>query len=102
MAWSEKDYGPEHALRYEDLILAAMKDIVADPRLSGVTPVARSEGVWEYALNASKNHLPRNRRIQNPWHKIVYRKRPNGDVEILAVVGRSYPSGRTAASFGMA
>ena len=96
MAWSEKDYGSERALRYESLILAAMADIAADPRRSGAARVARSAGIWVYDLSSSKNRLPRNQRILNPWHKILYRPLGDGIVEILAVVGLSYPSGRAA------
>ena len=36
--------------------------------------------------------VPRDQRIANPWHKIVYRVAKNGVVEILAVVGLSMPS----------
>ena len=96
MAWSEDRHGPRHALHYESLILAAFEDIASEPRRPGAEPVPRTAGVWVYELRFSRNRLPRGQRIRDPWHKIVYRPLLDGSVEILAVVGLSYPSGRAA------
>lgn len=52
--------------------------------------------IWVYDIRLSKNRVPRTSRIRNPWHKLIYTRGPDGTVEILAVVGRSYPSGRAA------
>lgn len=74
------------------LLIAAMDDIASDPQRLGAKPVSRSAAIWVYELWHSRNRLPRDRRVRNPWHKILYRAVSPVGVEILAVVGRSYPS----------
>ncbi len=92
LARSANEYGRGHATNYEALILAAMADVAADHRRLGAARVARSRDVWVYELWHSRNRLPAERRIRDPWHKILYRVLPDDVVEVLAVVGRSYPS----------
>jgi hypothetical protein len=41
-------------------------------------------------------HLPREQRVRNPAHQVVYRLAEDGVVEILAIVGDSYPSARVS------
>jgi hypothetical protein len=94
--WSEHHYGIAHATNYEDLIWQALDDLVADPTRPGSARVRRYPGVRDYPIRHSAPNRPREQRIRAPWHKIVYREQPDGIVEILAVVGLSYPSGRSA------
>ena len=96
LAWSEEKYDSSHAGRYEMLMLAAMGDLADDPGRFGATPVPRTSGIRVYELRHSKNRAPRTQRIRSPWHKLIYRPLPDGTVEILAIVGLSYPSGRAA------
>ena len=94
--WSEHQYGSAHASGYEDLIRQALDDLAADPMRAGSAGVPRLPGVRAYPIRHSAPTRPRDRRIRAPWHKIVYRQQPDGIVQILAVVGLSYPSGRAA------
>lgn len=94
LARSAYDYGRDRAANYLTLIMAAIADVASDPKRLGAKPVPRSSGVWVYELRYSRNRLPRVLRVRDPWHKILYREMAGGGVEILAVVGRSYPSGR--------
>jgi hypothetical protein len=96
LAKSINDYGQRHATHYSALILVAIAHVAADCKRLGARRVPRLPGVWVYELWHSRNHVPNGMRIRDPWHKIVYRPVPDGMVEILAVVGRSYPSGRAA------
>lgn len=96
MAWSEHDFGPLRAARYRRLLSDAMDDVVSDPERFGATRIPRFSGIWEYELRHSKDRAPREQRIRDPWHKLIYRPLPDGTVEILAIVGRSFPSGRAA------
>jgi plasmid stabilization system protein ParE len=96
LAKSANDYGPDRAANYLMLIIAAMTDVASDPQRQGAKPVQRSGGVWVYELWHSRNRLARDRRVRDPWHKVLYREVADDGVEILAVFGRSYPSGRAA------
>lgn len=66
-----------------------MADIAAEPRRAGVSRVPRTDDIWVYEIRHSRHRLPRAQRIRDPWHKILYRLRANGDVDILAIIGRS-------------
>jgi plasmid stabilization system protein ParE len=96
LARSMVDYGHDRATNYGLLIIAAMEDVAADPKRLGAKPVPRSGGVWVYQLWHSRNRLPRHRRVRDPWHKILYRPVAGSGIEILAIVGRSYPTVRAA------
>jgi hypothetical protein len=96
LARSTNEYGRDHAANYAALLFTAMADVAEDHRRPGSMRVRRSRDVWVYEIRYSRNKLPAERRIRNPWHKIVYWVLPDGIVEILAVVGRSFPSSRAA------
>jgi hypothetical protein len=83
-------------MNYETLIRAAIKEIVADPFRSAARGVAGLPATFEYELSRARTRVPLRQRIRKPWHKIVYRERSNGLVEILAVIGLSYPSDEAA------
>jgi plasmid stabilization system protein ParE len=90
------DYGPGRAANYGQLILAAIEDVASDPKRLGARLVPRSGGIWVYELWHSRNRISRDQRVRDPWHKILYREAGGGTIEILAVVGRSYPQDRAA------
>lgn len=78
------------------LLAAAMSDLAASPKRLGTRRVSGTAGILVYDLWYSRNRVPRGKRVRDPWHKLIYWELPQGGVEILAVVGRSYPSGRAA------
>jgi hypothetical protein len=90
------DYGDHHAENYQLLLATAMEDVATQPERLGARPLRGCPGVWVYDVGYSKNRLPRGNRIRNPWHKLIYARGSDGIIEILAVVGRSYPSSRAA------
>jgi len=94
LAYSQVRFGAVHQENYRLLLAAAMEDLAENPNRFGATPVPRASGIWSYDLRHSRLRLPRHQRVSDPWHKIVYSPQPDGVVEILAVVGRSYQSGR--------
>jgi hypothetical protein len=96
LAYSASEYSGAHARNYEALILAAIADVADNYQRIGAIRVPRIQDIWVYEIRHSRNRLPREQRIRNPWHKLVYRRLPDGVVEILAVVGHSYPAGRAA------
>jgi hypothetical protein len=89
-------YGDDHAANYKALLEVAMEDVGADPERLGAQAVRRMPGVWSYEIKHSRNRLPPERRVHDPWHKLVYCRDGDGVVAILAVVGGSYPPGRAA------
>jgi hypothetical protein len=90
------DYGDLHADNYQLPLATAMDDVAAYPERLGAQSLRGFPGIWGYDIRLSKNRVPRNSRIRNAWHKLIYARGQDGVVEILAVVGRSYPSGRAA------
>lgn len=96
LARSAFDYGDDRAANYRALLEAAMEDVGTDPQRFGARLVRRVAGVWSYEIRHSRNRLPRERRVQDAWHQLVYCLDEDGVVAILAVVGRSYPAGRAA------
>jgi hypothetical protein len=90
------DYGDRHAGNYQLLPETAMDDVAAYPERLRAQSLRRFPGMLGYDIGLSKNRVPRKSSVRNPWHKLIYTRGPDGTVEILAVVGRSYPSGRAA------
>lgn len=90
------DYGDRHADNYQLLLETAMDDVAASPERLGALLLREFPGIWGYDIRLSKKRVPRRNRIGDAWHKLIYTKGADGMVEILAVVGRSYPSGRAA------
>jgi toxin ParE1/3/4 len=93
---SAYDYGDRHADNYLLLLQTAMEDVASEPGRAGARPLRRLREVWSYDTRYSRNRVPRDRRVRDPWHKLIYTLGADGVVEILAIVGRSYPSGRAA------
>ena len=73
-----------------------MDDVAASPERLGAQSPRAFSGIWGYDIRLSRNRVLRGNHIANAWHKLIYTKRPDNIVDILAVVGRSYPSGRAA------
>ena len=89
LKWSEAKFGRDAALRYEDLIVQALRDIEADLERPGSQE--RSElqkGVRTYHLSFSKERARSALGVvQNPRHFIIYRRRDGLSViDILRIL----------------
>ncbi len=94
--YSLQHYGPAAAARYELLLITAMREVGDQPDLPGSRPVSRSPGLRSYLVSYSRPRLPSRQRVRNPVHRLVYRVTQEGMVEILAIIGDSYPPARVS------
>lgn len=85
LAWTHERFGEAARLRYESLIVAALRDVASQPDRPG--SLARPElgaGVRSWHLRLSRKHTkPGVGIVQRPRHFLVYRLQPG-----LVVVGR--------------
>jgi len=85
LAWTHEQFGEAARLRYESLIVAALRDVASQPDRPG--SLARPElgaGVRSWHLRLSRHHAkPGVEVVRRPRHFLVYRCEP-----ALVVVGR--------------
>jgi toxin ParE1/3/4 len=85
LAWSQEQFGEAARLRYESLIVAALRDVASQPDRPG--SLARPElgaGVRSWHLRLSRAHgAPGVEVVRRPRHFHVYRTEP-----ALVVIGR--------------
>jgi toxin ParE1/3/4 len=85
LAWTHERFGEAARLRYESLIVAALRDVASQPDRPGT--LARPElgaGVRTWHLRLSRDHVkPDVEVVRRPRHFLVYRSEP-----ALVVVGR--------------
>ena len=85
LAWTHEQFGEAARLRYESLIVAALRDVAGQPDRPG--SLARPElgaGVRSWHLRLSREHMnPGLGVVGRPRHFLVYRTEPG-----LVVVGR--------------
>ena len=85
LAWTHEQFGEAARLRYESLIVAALRDVANHPDKPG--SLARPElgaGVRSWHLRPSRGHVnPGVEFVRRPRHFLVYRADP-----ALLVVGR--------------
>ncbi|NWG73611.1 MAG: type II toxin-antitoxin system RelE/ParE family toxin [Rubrivivax sp.] len=85
LAWTQEQFGEHARLRYESLIVAALRDVASQPDRPG--SLARPElgaGVRSWHLRLSRNHMKGGVGIvRRPRHFLVYRFEPG-----RVVVGR--------------
>ena len=85
LAWTDEQFGEAARLRYESLIVAALRDLARQPDRPG--SLARPElgaGVRSWHLRLSREHVkPGEGIVRRPRHFLVYRMEPD-----LIVVGR--------------
>lgn len=85
LVWTHEQFGEAARLRYESLIVAALRDVASQPDRPG--SLARPElgaGVRSWHLRLSQDHVkPGVERVRRPRHFLVYRFEP-----ALVVVGR--------------
>ena len=74
--WSLREFGEAAALRYEALILQALRDIGEDPERPGSKerPEIMIEGARGYHLSFSRTRMDRPR-VKEPRHFLLYRRR---------------------------
>ena len=85
LAWTHEQFGEAARLRYESLIVAALRDVASQPDRPG--SIARPElgaGVRSWHLRLSRAHVaPPVEVVRSPRHFLIYRAEP-----ALVVVGR--------------
>jgi toxin ParE1/3/4 len=85
LAWTHEQFGEAARLRYESLIVAALRDVASQPDRPG--SLARPElgtDVRSWHLRLSRDHVrPGAEGVRRPRHFLVYRFEPG-----LVVVGR--------------
>jgi toxin ParE1/3/4 len=85
--WSVKHFGEQAALRYEDLILQAMRDVAADPERPGTAtrPDLMVEGARTFHLSFSRVRTSEPR-VRTPRHLLLYRCDPTGVIVVARVL----------------
>ena len=85
LAWTQEQFGEAARLRYESLIVAALRDVATQPDRPG--SIERPElgvGVRSWHLRLSRDHLGTGAGVvRRPRHFLIYRFEP-----ALLVVGR--------------
>ena len=85
LAWTHEQFGEAARLRYESLIVAALRDVATQPDRPG--SIARPElglGVRSWHLRLSRDHVGTGADgVRRPRHFLIYRFEP-----ALLVVGR--------------
>ncbi len=85
LAWTHEQFGEAARLRYESLIVAALRDVATEPDRPGST--ARPElgaGVRSWHLQLSRKHGAAGAEpVRRPRHFLIYRFEPT-----VLVVGR--------------
>jgi toxin ParE1/3/4 len=88
LAWSEDKFGVRARLRYEELIEAAIRDIVKDSSRLGIKsrPELGSK-IKTYHLTCSRKHVRDSSPIvKKPRHIIVFRFVSDKQIEIVRVL----------------
>jgi toxin ParE1/3/4 len=83
---SARRWGIDAAARYYRLILTALSAVGENPTLAGSREVPRIAGLRTYHLHSARRLVPREQRVAEPRHLIIYRVAPDGAVEVLSLV----------------
>lgn len=85
LAWTQDQFGDAARLRYEGLIVAALRDVATQPdRLGSIERPELGAGVRSWHLRLSRDHVGTGAEIvRRPRHFLIYRVEP-----ALLVVGR--------------
>lgn len=85
LGWTHEQFGEPARLRYQSLIVAALRDLAGDPHRPG--SIERPElgaGVRSWHLRLSRHHVAAAAEVvRRPRHFLIYRVEPG-----LLVVGR--------------
>jgi toxin ParE1/3/4 len=85
LAWTQEQFGEAARLRYESLLVAALRDIATQPdRPGSVDRPELGAGVRSWHLRLSRDHAGTGpAAVRKPRHFLIYRVQPG-----LLVVGR--------------
>lgn len=85
LEWTHEQFGEAARLRYEGLIIAAIRDVPSQPdRLGSLARPELGAGVRSWHLRLSRGHVtPDVKPVRQPRHFLVYR----AEADVL-VVGR--------------
>lgn len=85
LRWSEKHFGKAAALRYETLIVQAVRDIEADPARPGVSqrPILPA-GILLYSLSLSRDRVT-GAPVKAPRHFLAFRAKASR-LEIIRIL----------------
>ena len=88
LAWTHEHFGEPARVRYEAVLLRAIKDVAADPELAGSSSRPEiAKDARTYHLLHSRNRVPASiGRVKQPRHFLLYRVRAGGHVEIGRVL----------------
>ena len=89
LIWSQARFGRDAALRYEDLIIQALRDIAADMECPGSKDRSDLQaGIRSYHLSFSRERARTSLGIvQNPRHFVIYRPRDSQSaIDILRIL----------------
>ena len=92
LKWSEYKFGYQAKLRYETLLVQALRDIASEPfRLGSIErPEVMINGARTYHIVLSRTHVS-GPRVKQPRHFILYRHR---ELENVIDIGRILHDGR--------
>lgn len=85
LAWSHEQFGESARLRYESLIVAALRDVATQPfRPGSIDRAELGPGVRSWHLRLSRDHAVGTAgMVRRPRHFLIYRVDPG-----ILVVGR--------------
>lgn len=85
LAWTHEQFGEAAQLRYQNLIVAALRDVATQPdRPGSITRPELGAGVRSWHLRLSRDHAAKGTElVRRPRHFLVYRPEPT-----TLVVGR--------------
>jgi toxin ParE1/3/4 len=91
LAWSHEQFGEQARLRYEALLVRAVRDVVEDPNRAGShTRPEIAAGARTYHVRHSRDRVTRKLgRVSRPRHFLLYRTMSDGQVEIGRVLHES-------------
>ena len=78
LAWTHEQFGEAARLRYESLIVAALRDVATQPERPGsITRPELGAGVRSKHLRLSRDHVATGAEpVRRPRHFLVYRPEP--------------------------
>lgn len=83
LVWTHSQFGEKIRLRYEELLVVSILDLVENPtRFGSLERPEVGQGIFTYHLRYSRDHVERLPRIHKPRHFLVYRLSEDQCLEI--------------------
>jgi toxin ParE1/3/4 len=88
LAWSHRQFSDQARLRYEELLVQAIRDVADDPNRPGsLSRPELARGALTYHLRHSRDRVSSAAgRVRKPRHFLVYRLAADGALEIGRVL----------------